>query len=763
MFRKVADIFNLKSETRARIGSDHDSDVHEQKYSAAGKRILQLAKQYKKHTDWSCFKPGDPKCAMKHIYNVDESTWTIEDVLVEIDASPFGRGALRECFRMKEVAMKEGSFQRQVSEDDGSLDDLSNRNTTDSAELLAAVVEIQRSRRRRCWVAKRSMNSHADKEQHKKDCLADAALQQVAKHYGELFGDAVRERKQATDSKTHPRVQQVDFLMSHVIELVSDGSTYGVEAFVFGEYEKYNNNSGGVTRPLDWVTPQAFSYFSFIHSGFRLMVVDIQGVDDLYTDPAMHYLREHNPDLLALGDQSVNLGVRGMALFLWSHRRNPVDRFLELPNFLHALSEQRAVGGIAGLTVAQLASVQTKKRGSDGEQKKPAMDAQERPKNDETVLLEDVPGIDLRLQAWKDVCVCPELSKADAPALPLSLVVAACHMEIAFMYHEGRIGEHTYLTKAEAEAAVFHLVLAAQAGLPEALLGLARLCSNNSHDDFLSSVQGDAEYGNLCLLLLGHVSKASGPSAVTAHGALATILSSGALGEADAARAAFQYEAFADAVVAGNDSGMASAQKGLDVTSCYGYLFEWDNHGLEAHSAYAAAAEIHQEAASQDSLANSKRLWEAAYECALENPCLAKKAMRYMEKAESIEDPPEEEDVSKNSPEEKVFSKNPPEQEDYSKNPPEEEDVSKSKCESDSIVEVACAQFIVDKVKPDVVAKFEAYAKGFKTKADALAALLALATGNTEASDSKPKDDDVPVKRIEVAYDEDVWAMLGPA
>jgi len=114
-----------------------------------------------------------------------------------------------------------------------------------------------------------------------------------------------------------------------------------------------------------------------------------------------------------------------------------------------------------------------------------------------------------------------------------------------------------------------------------------------------------------------------------------------------------------------------------------------------------------------------------------------------MEKAESIEDPPEEEDVSKN--------------------PPEEEDVSKSECESHSFVEVACAQLVINEVKPDVLAKFEAYASGFKTKADALAALLACGTSNIEARGNEPKDDDAPVKRADIAYDEDVWALLAPA
>ena len=35
-------------------------------------------------------------------------------------------------------------------------------------------------------------------------------------------------------------------------------------------------------------TPQAFSHFTFEKSGHELIVVDIQGVGDLYTDPQIH-------------------------------------------------------------------------------------------------------------------------------------------------------------------------------------------------------------------------------------------------------------------------------------------------------------------------------------------------------------------------------------------------------------------------------------------------------------------------------------------
>ena len=34
--------------------------------------------------------------------------------------------------------------------------------------------------------------------------------------------------------------------------------------------------------------PQAFSHFTFEASHHRIMVVDVQGVGDLYTDPQVH-------------------------------------------------------------------------------------------------------------------------------------------------------------------------------------------------------------------------------------------------------------------------------------------------------------------------------------------------------------------------------------------------------------------------------------------------------------------------------------------
>ena len=60
------------------------------------------------------------------------------------------------------------------------------------------------------------------------------------------------------------------------------------EHFIEGDYMKYNSNSGFINNEFCRKTPQAFSHFTFERSGHELMVVDIQGVGDLYTDPQIH-------------------------------------------------------------------------------------------------------------------------------------------------------------------------------------------------------------------------------------------------------------------------------------------------------------------------------------------------------------------------------------------------------------------------------------------------------------------------------------------
>jgi len=122
--------------------------------------------------------------------------------------------------------------------------------------------------------------------------------------------------------------KKITFLPSFVLEQCDKGVTpvvCGGEPFIEGDYKKFNNNSGYVNSEGNAArnTPQAFSHFSLVHSNQELVIIDIQGVNDFYTDPQIHTKS-------GKGFGAGNLGQNGIYQFIKTHQCNPLCSYLKL-------------------------------------------------------------------------------------------------------------------------------------------------------------------------------------------------------------------------------------------------------------------------------------------------------------------------------------------------------------------------------------------------------------------------------------------------
>jgi len=104
----------------------------------------------------------------------------------------------------------------------------------------------------------------------------------------------------------------------------NNNMVFSVEPMMKGNFFKYSSNQGFVDESRN--TPNAYSHFSYEQSRGELIVVDIQGVGDVYTDPQIHTFNRG-------GDYGLgNLGMKGIKAFFASHRCNELCESLSLPN-----------------------------------------------------------------------------------------------------------------------------------------------------------------------------------------------------------------------------------------------------------------------------------------------------------------------------------------------------------------------------------------------------------------------------------------------
>jgi len=120
---------------------------------------------------------------------------------------------------------------------------------------------------------------------------------------------------------------------TEVSVLLDENKVYCMEPFLPGDFTKYNNNDGAVADPEQdeacdiniFNAAQAFSHYSYFVSKGVCMIVDLQGVRNTLTDPAMHSMFGSDPPI------PTDCMSLGMNHFFVNHDCNDICSRMKLP------------------------------------------------------------------------------------------------------------------------------------------------------------------------------------------------------------------------------------------------------------------------------------------------------------------------------------------------------------------------------------------------------------------------------------------------
>jgi len=239
--------------------------------------------------------------------------WVKDVATLKVAEAPFAEGSMRQCWYAKK---------------------LSSRVTTRHIRRDSKHARWEYQRNYVLKRYKKTSPSFVACGQEDRKLLADdvqtqAESKETAREYNREL-TALLEAGKFDRRKPKPmRYKCVDMLEPSLVYFPERDVSFFMEAYVEGNFRKYNDNAGYVGGVVDdeahWrATPQAFSHFTFASSFARRIVVDVQGVGDLFTDPQIH-----TSDAVGFGVG--NGGPKGFALFFATHTCNRVCRCMSLP------------------------------------------------------------------------------------------------------------------------------------------------------------------------------------------------------------------------------------------------------------------------------------------------------------------------------------------------------------------------------------------------------------------------------------------------
>uniref|UniRef100_A0A8C5I8S6 non-specific serine/threonine protein kinase n=1 Tax=Gouania willdenowi TaxID=441366 RepID=A0A8C5I8S6_GOUWI len=130
-----------------------------------------------------------------------------------------------------------------------------------------------------------------------------------------------------------PRFLEVYLLYCH-----SAGQWFAIEECITGEFRKFNNNNGDEIVPTNLLeeTMLAFSHWTFEYTRGELLVLDLQGVGEILTDPSVIKSGEKGTSYDMIFGPA-NLGDDAIRNFRAKHHCNSCCRKLKLPGYLFLL------------------------------------------------------------------------------------------------------------------------------------------------------------------------------------------------------------------------------------------------------------------------------------------------------------------------------------------------------------------------------------------------------------------------------------------